>query len=346
LLASAFDLAVVIAAEPSAPSTISVEDLASRKVTVIGHLGVPLGTLVEVEATIVGRGESKMSANSYRLRVESVNRGVLPNPPEMRFGTRGVASRATLPATTSELAEQQTGKPSQWTDEDLEKWERDFVGSRHTLLAYEEAFFAGIPRNPDGFPTISYAGYGFHFSTLLVVVDEFPRAALETPGSAETVEVSAAGRVPSVGRDAETEHRWLVETFLRGPQIFRYAHLRMADHAQDLERYRTALVTKAREQGRDGDALERCIESALARNLPDGALAIPIAAVLAEREGESVWFVTWAYGPMSEGDAGVTASSRMSEVAGQWWGRLRSVAVQGYRMRDGVACTVAASTEH
>src|SRR5713101_5928561 len=60
-----------------------------KDVVIIGRLGVPLGTVVEIDATIVaGRSlEPKEFMGAYLLKVTRVASNSIPNPPTCRFST-------------------------------------------------------------------------------------------------------------------------------------------------------------------------------------------------------------------------------------------------------------------
>lgn len=333
----------VVAAEPPVATTIDARDLESGAAVVIGVLGERVGTLVEIEATVVGRKHEtfgKVEDNLYRLRVVAVNRNPLPKPVLMQFRTEG-SSGVTVAGDPAALVQLKTGVRRSGTEEELHAWESDYVGSVRTLLAYEDASFKGTPRNPFGFRRVTEQGWLYQFETHLIIVDEFPRIALDDPGSLETVVVSTCDEELPADEDAIRDY--LFRNFVRAPSATRYAQLRTANAGQDLLSYRDALVAKARLAGLDDDALARCIASAI-ENYLHLVVAVPVAATACRKDGNDVWIITWAFGHRPETSTGVVHGLLPSDVTERWSGCLRFVAAQGYRMKDGSACTYYAAS--
>jgi hypothetical protein len=152
-------------------ATISVADLNSRPV--VGELGVPLGTVVEVEATVVAGRELRVKGLSslYLLEVTHVNGRSLTEPQMMEFAVPPWIS-ASLANDNLDLHEMKTGQKAGSLDGDaIEELERGYVGKRVRVAVYEVGRFTGIPRNlPDDVPV--WADVGFWFRSSLIVVAE------------------------------------------------------------------------------------------------------------------------------------------------------------------------------
>ncbi|MEX0718059.1 MAG: hypothetical protein WD066_15810 [Planctomycetaceae bacterium] len=156
-----------------APPTIHARDL--NRLTVTGELGVPLGTVVEVEAVVVaGAAFGAKGLPDYMLRVEKVDGAALKTPPVMPFGPFlgvGEAAPGGLASSHFQLYRLKTGREARSLDqEQIAELEKDYVGRRVNVLVYESGRFVGIPQNlPE---RLIPAGPRFHFSTSLVVVAE------------------------------------------------------------------------------------------------------------------------------------------------------------------------------
>lgn len=168
--------ASTLACEPMPKSdALTVGDLASRPV--IGRLGRPLGTVVEVEAEVVrGRDlRNKGDYGSYLLRVTSVDGADLPAPELLHFGL--------APGSSARLAWEEFGlwRMKKGSDagtlypKDIDEIEQGYVGRHVRLLAYESGGYSGIPAlNPrgEGAGVPIWQDHGFGFSTSLIVLRE------------------------------------------------------------------------------------------------------------------------------------------------------------------------------
>lgn len=145
---------------------LSISDLKSRPV--IGDLGVPLGKVVEIEATIIGGNQfnTKGTHDRFLLQVNKVNGDELKANPIMDFGSRfGVD----LPSDIWSLAELKTGKKvGEVTRKEAEQLEKAYVGKKVKLVAYETGSFSGIPKLPKGIE--SWQDHGFGFSNSLAIL--------------------------------------------------------------------------------------------------------------------------------------------------------------------------------
>lgn len=156
-----------------APATqpITIAELNQRQV--IGALGVPLGTVVEVRATVVSGEElgGKGNDTSYLLKVTHVNGKELENAPLMEFSVFPTV-RAELANNPFDLYEKKRGQKAQGlSSEQIAELEKGYVGKTVNLAVYEVGRFSGIPRNmPSG--SHIWLGRAFQFSTdLNVLVD-------------------------------------------------------------------------------------------------------------------------------------------------------------------------------
>ena len=139
----------------------------------IGALGLPLGTVARVRATVVSGEElrDKSHASEYVLRVTHVNGTELAEKPLCDFGVPAYLRKG-LARTPHELYEMKHGrKAEELTSEQVRRLERGYVGKEFVLDAYETGSFGGIPKNmPDDVPLWQDRGFGFR--TALVVVAE------------------------------------------------------------------------------------------------------------------------------------------------------------------------------
>jgi hypothetical protein len=173
-LISSIVLAVTISAfgqDSPGEAPIDSEELNRRNV--VGGLGLPLGTVAEIEAEVIAGSSlrSKEFVSDYLLKVTQVNGTKLERPPILRFSVSGRAS-VKLANHTFSLYEMKHGKKaSVLNSEQIAELERGYVGRKVRLVVYESGGFHGIPRNlPKG--VRGGAGTAFQFSTSLAVLAE------------------------------------------------------------------------------------------------------------------------------------------------------------------------------
>ena len=154
-----------------AEAPITLEELNRRNV--VGNLGLPLGTAVEIEAEVVsGRILRRKGYDSfYLLKVTHVDGKEMNTPPLMQFSAPGFAS-VNLANDTFALYEMKHGtKAKRLNSSQIVELEKGYVGKTVRLVVYEVGSFHGIPNQlPNDVPV--WADVGFHFSTLLTVLNE------------------------------------------------------------------------------------------------------------------------------------------------------------------------------
>ena len=159
---------------PVAPSA-QQSSIAESKPLLIGDLGVPLGTVVEIRATIVAGSETRMKQyqSAYLLRVSEVGGRPLPQPQLMEFAVPGFVS-AKLASDNFDLYELKNGtKTGRLDSSQIEKLQKGYVGKEVRLAVYETGGYSGIPANlPSDVPV--WQDRGFRFRTWLVVMAERP----------------------------------------------------------------------------------------------------------------------------------------------------------------------------
>lgn len=150
---------------------ITLEELSRR--TVVGKLGHPLGTAVEIEAELVAGHSLRMKAydSLYLLNVTHVDGKELAAPQLMRFSVPGFIS-VKLANHTFALYELKHGKKAASLDStQIAELEKGYVGQKVRLVVYEAGGFSGIPDTlPDDVPV--WADSRFRFSTALTVLAE------------------------------------------------------------------------------------------------------------------------------------------------------------------------------
>jgi hypothetical protein len=148
---------------------ITLEELNRR--SVIGKLGLPLGTTVEIEAEVVSGRSLRLKEyfSLYLLRVTHVNGKELETAPLMRFSSPSFAS-VELANHTFALYELKHGaKAKSLASSQIEKLEKGYVGKKVRLIVYEVGGFHGIPNQlPNDVPV--WADAAFHFETTLSVL--------------------------------------------------------------------------------------------------------------------------------------------------------------------------------
>jgi len=156
----------------------NVADLESGTHQVIGALGKPLGTVVMVEAVVVQVPEIRLTFGSgfgrqYGLRVEKVDGIVLTQPVVLRFGVERSGPLVKLASSDADMdvlvamlerGEYIVGGSGGFSSgpalnqEDAAKVREGYLGSRHTLYAFEDGYFFGAPHGLD------LDEYGYIFS--------------------------------------------------------------------------------------------------------------------------------------------------------------------------------------
>ncbi|QDU58848.1 hypothetical protein Pan181_50880 [Aeoliella mucimassa] len=180
--AGAEEAAATPIAKQAAPAEkpITLEELNRRQV--IGKLGMPLGTCVEIQAQVVANPTPNKGAydHDYLLNVTHANGKLLPQSQLIEFRSlRHADSR--LVNDSFRLYEMKTGqKARSLNSEQIAELEKGYVGKVVHLAAYETGSFSGIPRNlPSEVPI--WQGRGYHFrSSLIVIVDRDAEQARNT----------------------------------------------------------------------------------------------------------------------------------------------------------------------
>lgn len=165
---------VALARDEQNPQPISIEELNARPI--IGELGVPLGTVAEVDAVVVSGDEirSKASSGTYLLKITHVDGNKLNEHRLMPFFVQAFAP-VQLASNTFELYELKHGKKARSLGHDqIEEMEKGYVGKSIRLAVYEAGSFAGMPAKlPKDVPV--WQDKGFRFATSLTVLTERER---------------------------------------------------------------------------------------------------------------------------------------------------------------------------
>ena len=151
--------------QPSADIPISQ----LRSAEVIGDLGIPLGTVAEIRATVFAGRELRLKryASVYLLRVTSVNGRKLEHPVLIEFRAGSEWTELPLVHNSFELYEMKKGvKASSLDDDEEQQLEKDYVGREFRLIVYETGRFDGLPDAQ----ALMMASHGFSFSNYLIVL--------------------------------------------------------------------------------------------------------------------------------------------------------------------------------
>jgi len=128
------------------PALVNAADVSSGEVQIVGHLGLPLGTVGRVQGAFFDGSELRMKAldGVLLMRVTRVNGNSLPKPALFRFSRfQGGILPNTLP------------------------------GREFDLLAYETGAFEGVPQEAWNYVPVATTT-GHSFETSLVVLMEHP----------------------------------------------------------------------------------------------------------------------------------------------------------------------------
>lgn len=158
-----------VAQQPPAEKPITIAELNRRQV--VGDLGVPLGSAVEIRATVFAGSELNRKGydSMYLLRVTHVDGKELEQPQLMEFSVPGFV-RTDVVNDPFDLYKMKMGqKASSLSSEQIAELEKGYVGKTVNLSVYEVGYFSGLPRNmPRGARV--WQDRAFHFSTSLTVL--------------------------------------------------------------------------------------------------------------------------------------------------------------------------------
>jgi hypothetical protein len=197
LLASA----AFLSSEVLAQKAVDYREL-GKDVAIIGQLGVPLGTVVQIDATVVaGRSlGSKDLASEYLLKVLKVGSTSVSNVPACQFQTHSWADVKLAPDVFSLYELKKGKKTGSLSDSQIAELESGYVGQHFHLLVYEEGIYTGVPRDlPKDYPIWQDRAFGFrtHLIVLRIMEDsgkpnQQGGANGRQPSSPETNRTSAA----------------------------------------------------------------------------------------------------------------------------------------------------------
>jgi hypothetical protein len=168
---------------------IPVTEFTQNQKVIVGLLGVPLGTVVEIETTLVAGSAIPDAlpnlARTFLLSVEKVNGVALSQPKIIDFI---VYSEAKLPASYEDLPSSKT-HASKLTMSELEAAlaaeARQYVGSRHRLAVYEAGRFDGVPEKiPEDCMPWSGSNFGYHPYLVVLNIREAGSPPLEVQRAA------------------------------------------------------------------------------------------------------------------------------------------------------------------
>lgn len=150
---------------------ITLEELNRRNV--VGRLGLPLGTPVEIQAEVVAGRSLRMKAyaSMYLLKVLKVNGKSMNDTPLMPFYTLGFVNVDLANEAFALYTMKHGTKVTRLNSSEIAELEKGYVGKKVRLVVYEVGCFKGIPKNlPEDAPI--WQDTGFHFHTSLTVLKE------------------------------------------------------------------------------------------------------------------------------------------------------------------------------
>jgi len=174
LAVSGFSSARLFAQKPLDHSALG------KDVAIIGQSGVPLGTVVQIDATIVaGRSLGwKDLASEYLLKVSKVGSSSVSNPPTCQFRTHSWGEVKLAPDAFSLYEVKKGKKTGSLSDSQIAELERGYVGQAYLLVVYEEGVYSGIPRDlPKDYPVWQDRPFGFRTHLIVLrIINESGKA--------------------------------------------------------------------------------------------------------------------------------------------------------------------------
>ncbi|HPF38830.1 MAG TPA: hypothetical protein P5081_18500 [Phycisphaerae bacterium] len=160
------------ASQTSDPADLEPPSIASLTANpVIGSLGLPLGTVAEIRATIVDGDDLRMKAyqGAYLLRVTNVDGRPLEPSRVKEFSVPPFIG-VKLANDDFRLHKIKTGAEAKSLDANqVEDLKKGYVGKEVRLAVYETGAYSGMPRNlSDDVPV--WQSTDFVFSTWLVIL--------------------------------------------------------------------------------------------------------------------------------------------------------------------------------
>jgi len=154
---------------PTKEKNITLKDLNNKNV--IGELGLPLGTIAVVRATIYDGDllRRKRYSGSYLLKVTHVNDEIITSKPILEFSVLH-ARDIDLAPDNFELFFMINGyEAEELTSSQMESLKNEYVNKEVTLVCYETGEFAGLPEDtPDD--VLPWQEHGFLFKTKLEIL--------------------------------------------------------------------------------------------------------------------------------------------------------------------------------
>lgn len=157
-------------------SPITLAELDERQI--VGGLGITLGTVCEIEVTIIDGDALRVKelSGSFLMKVQSVNGVPLQKPWTTGFGHFSADQEETLPTGNFGLYKKEHGKPAKVLDSaEIELLKKGYVGSRHRLVVYESGGYEGLPANMPR-DVVRVAHFGFGFRTDVTILKRLPNA--------------------------------------------------------------------------------------------------------------------------------------------------------------------------
>lgn len=164
--------AFICSGQERQPRPISVAEFNRRSAEITGTLGLPLGTVAEIEATIVDGASipRRMDLQStFLLSIEKINGKQLTAPLLLQFSAPFRSVK--LVSAHSELAAigNRLGEVPKLSESEAEVVKRRYVGSRYKLAAFEKGEVGSRPDSlPEDVP--QWSDWRPYFHTYLVVL--------------------------------------------------------------------------------------------------------------------------------------------------------------------------------
>lgn len=158
------------------PMQVGAGDIQKGRTIIAGHLGLPLGTPVEVEAQVVlVTIPDQKNTRTYHMVVTKIDGASLSQPKIFRFRAESEL-RSLMPRTEHELkkllnsyVEGDSGPEMQITKVQAEAYLLEHTVRHRKFTVYETAEYTGRPRSLPAPKPIYYAP-DFAFETCLVIV--------------------------------------------------------------------------------------------------------------------------------------------------------------------------------
>ena len=163
--------AIAVTCSSGCTRQLTVSNLQSQPV--VGSLGVPLGTIVKIRATVVAlTSGSETHSARFLLQIDEIEGHPVSRPFNLSFFTE--YETPSIPTSTAQEFLRKNGRPPTPRDSDqLAEIERQYANKSYQFVVYESGLFGGRPTGELPAHAYMHAGPPFTFMNSLRVIGQW-----------------------------------------------------------------------------------------------------------------------------------------------------------------------------